>query len=192
MRPAPAPRLATALASCALVLAVAGCGADDPTDSSPASSEGMGGMDMSAMNEPDATPAYDVDGPGSTVASGDFVLLETAPPGSDDVAGQAWLAQDDDGTTVTIELSGLEPGRDYVSHLHAETCATDDGGPHFAFDEGGSDMPPNEVHLGFTAAEDGSGTATVTNDREVGDGAPALVVHPADATDNRLVCADFS
>ncbi len=188
----PASRLAASLASCALLLAVAGCGADESADALDGSSSGSSSMDMSAMDEPDATPAYDVAGPGSTVASGDFALLDTAPPGSDDVAGQAWLAQADGATTVTIELTGLEPGREYVSHLHAEECAVDDGGPHFAFDEDGADTPPNEVHLGFTASEDGSGTATVTNDREVGDGAPAIVVHPADAMDNRLVCADFS
>ncbi len=144
---------------------------------------------MSAMNEPDATPAYDV---GGEVTSGDFVLLDTAPPGSEDVAGEAWLAQGEAGTTVTIELRGLVAGEDYVSHLHAQTCEEDDGGPHFAFDAEGSTMPPNEVHLGFTADGDGTGTATVTNDRQVGDDAPAIVVHPADAMDNRLACADFS
>lgn len=51
---------------------------------------------------------------------------------------------------------------------------------------------PNEVHLGFTAAEDGAGEATVTSDNRVADGAPAIVVHPADSMDNRLACADFS
>ena len=189
MRPAPACRLTAALASCALLLAAAGCGTDDPADASGDATSGMEGMDMSAMNEPDATPAYDVDG---EVTSGDFVLLDTAPPGSDDVTGEAWLAQDDAGTTVTVELSGLVPGTDYVSHLHAQTCEEDDGGPHFAFDPEGSTTPPNEVHLGFTADDEGAGTATVTNDREVGDDAPAIVVHPADALDNRLVCANFS
>ncbi|MBU1801082.1 MAG: superoxide dismutase family protein, partial [Actinobacteria bacterium] len=65
-------------------------------------------------------------------------------------------------------------------------------GPHFKFDLEGSDVPPNEIHLGFTSSADGSGEATITSDEQVGDGAPAVVVHPADAMDNRLACADFS
>lgn len=149
----------------------------------------MNGMDMSAMNELDATPADEVDG---QVTSGNFAVLETAPPGSEGVAGRAWTGQNDSGTTVTIQMTGLEPGVEYLSHLHEASCAQDDGGEHFKFDPEGGDLPPNEVHLGFTAAEDGTGVATVTSDQRVGDDAPAIVVHPADAQDNRLACADFS
>lgn len=192
------PRARSAAVVGAVILALlAGCG-DDGGDSSPepGSSAGeagemgnMGEMDMSQMNEPDATPADEVDG---EVESGEFEVLDTAPPGSEGVSGTAWLAQDDTGTTVTIEVDGLEPGRAYVSHLHAQSCEEDSGGDHFTFDPDGGDTPPNEVHLAFTAAEDGSGGATVTNDEQVGDLAPAVVVHPVDAVDNRLACADFS
>lgn len=182
--------LAASLASLTLVGALAGCGSDDAS-SGPDGMDGMesmDGMDMSEMNQPDATPADEVDG---DVTEGAFALLDTAPPGSEDVVGQAWLAQNDDGTTVTIRLSGLEPGVEYVSHLHAQSCAEDNGGEHFAFDPEGEEVPPNEVHLGFTADQDGTGEATVTNDRRVEDLAPAVIVHPADSMDNRLVCADF-
>ncbi len=177
--------MTTAAAAAVLVLATAGCGNDEVDDAS------GGGMDMSGMmmNDPDATPADEVDG---DVETGDFTVLDTAPPGSEGVAGEAWLAQDDDGTTVTIRLTGLAPDTEYVSHLHAQTCEVDNGGPHFKFDLDGSDVPPNEVHLGFTSTSDGLGEATITNDDQVGDGAPAIVVHPADAMDNRLACADFS
>ncbi len=179
-------RLPAALASLILLGALAGCGDDDSQTAEKASD--MEGTEMSTMNDPDATPADEVDG---DVAEGTFTVLDTAPPGSEDVAGQAWLAQNDDGTTVTIRLTGLEPGVDYVSHLHAQTCAEDNGGEHFAFDPDGVETPPNEIHLAFTADDEGTGTATVTNDQRVGDAAPAVVVHPADAMDNRLACADF-
>lgn len=121
-----------------------------------------------AMADPDATRADEV---GGDLVSGDFTVLDTAPPGSEDVAGQAWLAQSDDGTTVTISLTGLAPETVYLAHLHAQTCASDNGGPHFQFDPEGSDVPPNEVHLAFTSSDDGSGEVTVTNDQQVGDGA---------------------
>ena len=178
-------RVTTSLAALSLVFATAACGDDETPEA------GGDAMDMSTMvmNDPDATPADEVDG---DVVTGEFTVLDTAPPGSDGATGQAWLAQDDDGTTVTIRLAGLVPDTEYLSHLHAQSCADDNGGPHFKFDLEGSDVPPNEVHLGFTSDADGNGEATITNDEQVGDGAPAIVVHPADAMDNRLACADFS
>lgn len=179
-----------AVVAASLLLTLTACGGGGSEDSADGGSGGdMAGMDMSAMNEPDATPADEVDG---DVEEGEFVVLDTAPPGSDEVAGEAFLAQDDDGTTVTIRLIGLEPGVEYVSHLHDAACTDGDGGDHFKFDPAGGDLPPNEVHLGFTATEQGTGMATVTNDQRVEDGAPSIVVHPAEATDNRLACADFA
>lgn len=184
----PRRRCRTAAVGVALLLALlAGCG-DDTAEQAGAEGGAPSGGSM-VMDEPDATPAAEVDG---EVESGAFTVLDTAPPGSDEVAGTAWLAQNDAGTTVTIELTGLEPGQTYVSHLHRQACRDDNGGEHFAFDDAGGDEPPNEVHLGFTAAEDGSGAATVTNRRRVDDGAPSVVIHPVDAVDNRLACADFS
>lgn len=148
----------------------------------------MGGMGNMMMNDPDATPAGEL--PGATESP--LVLLDTRPPGTDGVQGSAWLALGEQapGTTLTVALTGLEPGAEFVGHLHAQPCAEDNGGPHFKFDPAGSDMPPNEVHIGFTAAPDGTGGATITNEQRAGE-ARAVVIHPADAQDNRLACADF-
>lgn len=181
-------RTTTAAAAAALLLTLSSCGSEG------ADGESMNGMngnstDMSAMNDPDATPADRVDG---EVSSGSFSVLDTAPPGSDDVSGDAWLAQNADGTTVTLRFTGLEPGTDYVAHLHEKPCAQDAGGDHFQFEEGGATTPPNEVHLAFTSTAEGDGEATVTSDRQVGAAAQSAVVHPAGAMDNRLACADFS
>ncbi len=183
-RSSAARRVLAGLGASALLLTTAACGGSDdgPEATGP-------DMDMAEMNDPGATPADEVDG---DVRPGTFEVLPTAPPGSDDVAGDAWLAQNDAGTTVTVRLTGLEPGTTYMGHLHAEPCSTDAGGPHFAFDPDGEEVPPNEVHLGFTATDEGTGEATVTNDTQVGDAAPSVVVHPADAMDNRVACADFA
>ncbi len=180
-------RLTTTSSALALLLLGAACGND--TGDEIGTGDGMGDMSGMVMDEPDATPADQVDG---DVESGDFTVLDTAPPGSEDVAGEAYLAQDDDGTTVTVRLTGLVPDTGYVSHLHTQTCEQDAGGEHFKLDPTGGDSPPNEVHLAFISSADGSGEATITNDARVGDGAPAVVVHPADAMDNKLACADFS
>ncbi len=141
------------------------------------------------MHEPDATPADQLDG--AEVRTGEFELLDTAPPESNEVAGQVWVAEHDDGTTVTVRMSGMEPGTDYLLHLHEQACDEDAGGDHFKFDPEGSDDPPNEVHLSFTAEGNGEGGATVTNDQRVGDDAQSIVIHPADAMDNRIACAGY-
>lgn len=146
-------------------------------------------MDMPMnMGDPDATPAAEVDG--AELSTGTFELLDSRPPGYDDVAGTAWLARHDGGTTVTIEITGLEPEVEYISHVHAGPCS-ENGGLHFQFEEGGSVMPPNEIHLQFTADGDGVGFMTAENDRTVDERAVALVVHPIDLIDNKVACAEF-
>lgn len=213
MRSKKPARLVRALAVLlALALVAAACGDDDDEvgtsddggdDASMAMDDG-GDMEMSddgqmamddngdnaAMNmgDPDATPAGDV--PGADVVEGTFVLLDTRPDGYDDVTGTAQLARYDGGTTVTTEVFGLMPGEDYISHVHAQSCA-EDGGPHYKFDPDGSDMPPNEIHLAFTADEEGRGYTTAENDMVAGDDAVAFVVHPVDLLDNKIACVDF-
>lgn len=127
----------------------------------------------------------------AAVTSGQFTLLPTRPPGVDDAAGTAWLARSAGGTTITVRMSGLHPGGSYMAHLHAQHCGLDAGGPHFQFDPHGPPNPPNEIWLPFTAGPDGDADATTTNPRAAGPGARAVVVHPAEAMDNRLACADF-
>lgn len=173
--------------------AAAGCGGGEgnvSAESSAAPSSSSTQMDHSQhmMGDPAATPANEI--PGAEVREAKFKLLDTRPPGLDSAAGTAWLAQKDK-TTVTISMTGLEPGTEYISHLHAQSCEPDSGGPHFKFDEAGPTTPPNEVHLKFTADAQGAGTVTVNNDQKVGDAARAIVIHPVEAIDNKIACADF-
>lgn len=162
------------------LLVIAACSSDESME-----------MDMANMNmgDAEATPAADV--PGADVATGRFVLLSTRPDGYDAATGEAWLARHDAGTTATIELAGLAPGVDYIAHLHVSTCA-DAGGDHFRFDPDGSGMPPNEIHLAFTGAADGSGFMTAENAETVGPEARSIVVHPVEDLDAKIACADLS
>ncbi|MEU3090362.1 superoxide dismutase family protein [Streptomyces massasporeus] len=212
VRPVPSePRLApprrprTRLAACCAVVVttaalLSGCGGDSsgstsekaasssPSASPSKSMDGMSDMNMS-YGDPKATPADKV--PGADVVKGAFKLLDTRPPGMDDVKGTAWLAQGAKGTTVTVSLTGLKPGGHYMAHLHAQHCSAADGGEHFQFAKGGAAKPPNEVWLTFTADKSGMGMTTVNNAKKTGEGAVALVVHPMEAMDNRIACADF-
>ncbi|WP_405523652.1 superoxide dismutase family protein [Streptomyces canus] len=195
------PRPRMRLAACFAVLAVAaltsGCGGSSDASekaaakSSASPSKSMGGMsDMNmSYGDPKATPAYKMSG--ATAVKGVFKLLDTRPPGMDGVKGTAWLAQGAKGTTVTVSLTGLKAGHHYMAHLHAQHCSAADGGEHFQFTKGGAAKPPNEVWLTFTADKSGKGMTTVNNAKKTGEGAVALVVHPMEAMDNRIACADF-
>lgn len=193
LRRTPRLVLGTALVTAvAALLAGCGGGSSDHADTKPkstASAHGMDGMSGMAMGDPSATPAYKM--PDSAVVEGAFKLLDTRPPGLDHVKGTAWLAQGPKGTTVTVRLTGLQPGASYMAHLHAQHCSAENGGEHFQFAKGGPAKPPNEVHLMFDADSKGVGTTTVNNTRKTGKGAVAIVIHPSDALDNRIACADF-
>lgn len=151
----------------------------------------MDDMDHSAMNmgDPDATPADDV--VGASLARGEYVLMDTRPQGYDDVAGTAVIARSPSGTTITTELTGLKPNVEYISHAHAQACDDDDAGPHYQFEVGGSEFPPNEIHLAFTSDNDGNGFMTAENAQIAGADAVAFVVHPMEFIDNKIACVDF-
>lgn len=180
-------RLCVGAVALVVALSLSSCGSDD---GDPDAMAGMGDAHEMAMNmgDPTATRADQVDG--ADLASGEFVLLDTRPQGFDDVTGTAWIARHDGGTTVTIELAGLQPDTEYISHVHADTCAAN-GGAHYQFEVGGSELPPNEIHLAFTSDRDGRGFMTAENDRVAGAEAVALVVHPQDLIDNKIACVDL-
>ena len=176
-----------------LALGLAACGSD--TDSSSADMADMD-MDMDTadmadmdMGDTDATPADDV--AGASLARGEFVLMDTRPAGYDAVAGTAVIARHTAGTTVTTELTGLEPNVDYISHVHAQACADGNAGDHYQFEIGGATTPPNEIHLAFTSDNDGNGFMTAENAQIAGVEAVAFVVHPAEFMDNKVACVDF-
>jgi hypothetical protein len=187
-----------------LALGLAACGsdtdsssaADDPVTTDAPASTDMADMDMDDaddmdmnMGDPDATPADDV--AGASLARGEFVLMDTRPAGYDDVAGTAVIARHTAGTTVTTELTGLEPNVEYISHVHAQACADGNAGDHYQFEIGGATTPPNEIHLAFTSDNDGNGFMTAENAQIAGVDAVSFVVHPAEFIDNKVACVDF-
>ncbi len=115
--------------------------------------------------------------------SGSLQPLAGAPAQDQGVAGEATLERADGGTTVSLSVTGLEPDKEYVAHLHTGGCdQADPGGPHFKFNANGGDEPPNEIHLEFRSGADGSGRATATSDREVPAGeAGSVVIHEAES-----------
>lgn len=188
-------------AALALALVASACGSDSEEATATTEAESavedtamddtaMDGMDMDGMNMGDASATRADEVVGAALATGELMLLDTRPQGFDDVAGTAWIARHSAGTTVTVEVEGLLPDADYISHLHADVCANS-GGDHYQFEIGGSDMPPNEIHLAFTSDADGNGFMTAENHQIAGLDAVAFVVHPVNLIDNKVACLDF-
>ena len=116
---------------------------------------------------------------GGDTVGGTFAAVAGAPSAYSEVGGEAVLTRAGGGTEVTIELTGLEPETEYMAHLHTEGCGgSDPGGPHFQFEKGGSEEPPNEIHFEFESNASGEGRAVAKSDREVPQGeAGSVVVH---------------
>jgi Cu-Zn family superoxide dismutase len=116
--------------------------------------------------------------PGSVEASGTFA----APPGGvvtyDEalvpVGATAAVDQTAAGgsTTVTLDVAGLMPNRQYGAHAHANPCGAEgkDAGPHYQLTpdpvtpsvDPAYANPHNEIWLDFTTDGQGAGRATST------------------------------
>jgi len=116
------------------------------------------------------------------IVTGELTTLAEAPPAYSKVSGKVELGRGEKETTVRLSVSGLEPNTAYIAHLHVAGCdQSDPGGPHFQFEPGGSEEPPNEIHLEFTSDADGEGKAQTRSKREVPVGeAGSVVLHEAD------------
>ena len=152
-----AKRVAPALLALAAAAALTACGGGEST----------GATDTTA---------------GAETVSGRFEPLTGAPAAYAGVSGEAELTRADGSTTVSLSLNGLEPRTEYVAHLHTGGCdQADPGGPHFQYEKGGSEEPPNEIHLEFTSNAAGEAEAGASSRREVPIGeAGSVVLHLAD------------
>ncbi len=139
------------------------------------------------MGDLAATPAAEV--PDADLTSGRFFVLDAIGTGGA-VSGHATMARHDRGTTVTIELEGLEPDTDFISHVHVAGCA-EAGGAHYKFDPEGDHHPPNEIHLAFTSDGSGHGFMTAENHQVATAEAASVVIHRAGPDSPKLACADL-
>lgn len=121
-------------------------------------------------------------------SDGAFAPVADAPADAESAKGDATMERRDDGTTVEVELTGLQANGEYVAHVHNQPCDQDSGGKHYQFETGGSELPPNEIHLALAADAGGKASATTEADRKAGPEAVSVVVH---YQDKKLLCADL-
>lgn len=129
---------------------------------------------------------------GATVTSGDFHAF-AAGVGLD-IGGHAHMVRNSNGETlVVVQMTGLEPGVMYLSHVHAASCATREADGHYKFDPAGPATPPNEIWPGVVTANNaGVATGKAVANFTAGATAVSVVVHkPGLAPNNKIACADL-
>jgi hypothetical protein len=119
-----------------------------------------------------------------------------------DIHGSAKMTVSTSGTSrtvVKVNVAGLDPAKDYGSHLHNGTCASGGGG-HYQDIEGGATAPPNELWLttsgsilesnrGGVAHATGSATWEARTSSTPQTNARSVVVHEPGGA--RISCADL-
>ncbi|WP_233415485.1 superoxide dismutase family protein [Streptomyces sp. N35] len=107
---------------------------------------------------------------------------------------------DEQGTKVSLQVKGLNPGRAYGAHVHGKPCGTDpmDAGGHYQNKvdpvQPSKDPkylnPDNEIWLDFTTDKAGNAEAAVPHSWNFRRGAPASVVlhREQGGAGDRLAC----
>ena len=103
------------------------------------------------------------------------------------------------GTTfVSIDVTGLQPGRSYVSHVHKQACETGDADGHFQQNGAAAGAtPPNEIWLNggpFAADANGKVNVSATANYKANPDAVSVVLHDSalPATANKVACANLA
>jgi hypothetical protein len=117
-----------------------------------------------------------------------------------DIHGSTKMTITKSGTTVKIKVDGLDPAKDYGSHLHNGTCASGGGG-HYQDIEGAATEPPNELWLttsgsilepnpGGVAHAKGTAPWAARTSSTTQTNARSVVVHEPGGA--RIACADLT
>lgn len=120
------------------------------------------------------------------------------------IAGSAKLTVSGDSTSVTVQVEGLDPTKEYASHVHNGSCSTG-GGAHYKNDEAGGATPTNEIWLSSTddpaghlmpnpggvAHGSASETWAARLDSTTRTNARSVVVHEP-GSGARIACADLT
>ena len=133
------------------------------------------------------------------VTQGDFEPLDIPDL---DIDGHATMIRTGDGRTkISVEVSGLEPGLTYPSHVHNLACGDMRGGGHYQDVPGGSAAPPNELwpssdpkdpNAGLIANPAGNASGHGTAPWVARPEARSVVIHQSGNPAVRIACADLT
>ncbi|WP_211349328.1 PKD domain-containing protein [Nocardioides litoris] len=127
-----------------------------------------------------------------TTVGGDLEVFANGTGVWDDVEGTTTMTRWGASTDTFLELSGVKPSSTHMVHVHEKSCADQNGGAHYRFDETKPFEEANEIWLTFTSDAEGKASVAVTDPQRAGDKAVSLVVHQPDMGAGRIACADFA
>ena len=95
-------------------------------------------------------------------------------------------------TRVRVSAVGLAPNVEYMVHVHALPCSTNDGGGHYKIDREEVDtVEANELWLSLETDDDGIGTVNASFEHTARADARSIVIHdPEDSA--KLACIDLA
>lgn len=114
--------------------------------------------------------------------------------------GTVEVAADEDGTTVTLAVSGLDPETEYPAHVHDGACdAEPPGGRHWRADpDADGQGSPDHLHTYVVTDAEGAGEMSMESDLVADERAVSVVVHAAGSNEwlepaggDRIFCGDL-
>jgi len=143
----------------------------------------MGGLFAAELARADHRP----------VTRGEFHEFAVGASSGMDIGGDARMIRTGGGRTlVRIKVTGLDPGIEYASHVHAAPCGVGEADGHYMHVPGGGTTPPNEIWPGpITADRHGVARGDTVADFVAGEAAVSVVVHRPGPTPNKIACADL-
>jgi hypothetical protein len=93
-------------------------------------------------------------------------------------------------TDLAVVVSGLEPEKKYMAHVHNQPCAFGEGGGHYKFDNTITEaVAENEIWFDLTADADGAAHDSIWVAKLTSAAAQSLVVHGDEGV--RLACFEL-
>lgn len=156
-------------AAAAAALALVGCSAGAPSaDAPPADAGASAGPEAAGQTVRNVQASATFSADGDTAITYDESLV---PAGATATVSSV---ERDGTTTVSLEVTGLEPNRAYGAHAHTMPCGAEaaDAGPHYQFEQDPVSPsvdpafanPDNEIWLDFETDGEGAGAAASTVD----------------------------
>jgi len=126
-------------------------------------------------------------------ASGTFSSFAAATEADETIAGTAVMVVDL-STDVTLNVTGLDPEAEYVTHVHALPCSVMDAGGHYKIDPSIEETSEdNELWPSLMPDETGAAEAMYRNQHEARFDAQSVVIHKVDGdTAPKVACADLT
>jgi hypothetical protein len=136
-----------------------------------------------------------VDDTGPVEATGTIAVFAGAEPIDQNIAGTATMMRDGASTRVQLNVTGLDPASEYVSHIHALPCEVNKGGGHYKIDPTVEDtVEANELWPTLAVQADGSSTPAMLNSDHVARAdAQSVVLHRKVGEDApKVACANLT